>query len=448
VATEQTFTAPLTDERLGASVQDVLALTIALHFEPALVGRQRLLVRDAPLVVGRKGLAFGEGALEDQGLSRDHFEVALRGGSAVVRDLGSRNGIAVNGERVRERALRPGDVVAAGRLLFLLHHTRPGPGFASNPVLLGQSAALGDVLRQIAQVAPRDTTALVLGETGVGKELVAREIHRQSGRCGRFVAVNCGGLADGVLQSELFGHRKGAFSGAGGAREGLVAAAAGGTLFLDEVGDASPTLQVALLRLLQDREYRPVGADQVLRSDARFVAATHQPLEAEIEGGGFRRDLWARLSRWVISVPPLRDRMEDLPPLVTAFTHRHAGRSLSPSRSLMTALLGHRWPGNVRELDAVVERLVVACGDGEQLELDPAVASLLGDEPEAAAEGQVAARQSSAPRARPDADALVAVARAAGGNLRQAATRLGVARSTYYRWLREAGLDPAEVRDR
>ncbi len=276
-------------------------------------------------------------------------------------------------------------------------------------------------------------------------EAGARELHRQSGRSGDFVAINCGGVAEGVLQSELFGHARGAFSGAGAAREGLVAQASGGTLFLDEIGDAAPALHVAPLRLLQEREYRPVGADRPRKTDARFVAATLRPLEEQVTAGTFRPDLWTRLSRWIVRVPPLRERPEDIPELVAAFVERHAGRPLALAPGLLTALLRAPWPGNVRELDAVVERCVVA-SEGEPLELVAEVAGQLAVKASPAQEAPP--RASTASKARPDREALVEAARLARGNLREAAKRLGVARSTYYRWLEEAGLDPAEVRKR
>ena len=436
--TLRTLTTVTDGEALDGGGEQTLALTIALHPDPRFVGAQRLLLSGGgALRVGRAQPTFGAGALDDARLSREHFEVR----DGRLRDLGSRNGTRLNGAQVEAAPLAHGDVVGAGQILFLAHRTRPGAR-RSCEELVGQSAALAEVVRQVELVAKRETTVLVLGETGTGKELVARALHRSSKRRGRFVALNCGGVAEGVLQSELFGHRKGAFSGAGAQREGLVAQAAGGTLLLDEVGDAGPALQVALLRLLQEREYRPVGADAPVRTDARFVAATHQPLEALVEAGRFRQDLWARLSRWVVRVPPLRERPEDIPLLVRAFTRRYAGRALQPTRRLMMALLRHPWPGNVRELDGVVERCVVS-GEDERLDLDAGVSALL-KAPDVVA--RPAPQAPRLPHDRPAPEVIVEAVRAAAGNMKRAAVALGVSRSTLYRWVTEEGLDVAAIR--
>ncbi len=438
-----TLTENTVDGGFGEARLD-LALTVVAHAASAALGTRRVLADGEGVELGRGGLALGAGVLDDARLSRQHLELVRDGWCVRARDLGSRNGTTVNGAPVGTATLVPGDVLGAGALLLLVHRTRRAYRVPHSPTLVGASAELADVLREVEQVAPRDTTTLVLGETGVGKELVAREIHRLSGRSGRFVALNCGAVGKGLLHSELFGHARGAFSGATDRRAGLVAAAAGGTLFLDEVGDAPPDFQVALLRLLQDREYRPVGDDEVRRTDARFVAATHQPLHAQAEAGRFRKDLCARLSRWVVHVPALHDRRADIPLLLDAFARRHAGRPMRPTRPLVLALLRHDWPGNVRELDALVERLCVAAGDGDRLELDPKVAALLEPRPTPHAEPEPERRYFSGER--PDPETLRAHLRAHRGNVKATALALGVGRNTLYRWLREAGVDVADYR--
>lgn len=235
--------------------------------------------------------------------------------------------------------------------------------------MVGRSQALQDVLAQVEQVAPTDATVLVTGETGTGKELVARAIHAASKRAsGPFIAVNCSALAEGVLESELFGHVRGAFTGAHRDREGLFQAADGGTLLLDEIGDVSPGLQHRLLRVLQERELTPVGSVRPLTVDVRVVASTHQDLSASMEEGRFREDLYYRLNVFRIEVPPLRDRPEDIPLLIDHFLERLGERLGTPEirpvcSPLASRLLrGHSWPGNVRELLSALESAVIRAG--------------------------------------------------------------------------------------
>jgi transcriptional regulator with PAS, ATPase and Fis domain len=241
------------------------------------------------LVLGRGCRHFPLPAFQHTRVSRRHAEVVHEGNSLRVADLGSRNGTLVNGMPVDRAELVDGDVVMIGGIMLLAHH---GPRFVPAPrghdEIVGIGAACARIHHRIALAAPKDVTVLIRGETGVGKELVARAIHRESGRTGPFVALNCGSIADGVLQSELFGHARGSFSGAVAAREGLVASANEGTLFLDEIGDASPSFQATLLRLLEQREYRPMGSNEQLRSTARFVAATHVALDEAVDAGRFR----------------------------------------------------------------------------------------------------------------------------------------------------------------
>ena len=221
-----------------------------------------------------------------------------------------------------------------------------------------------DVLELAARVAPLDTTVLVYGESGTGKEFIVRMIHDQSPRAAApFVSINCAALTETLLESELFGHVRGAFTGAVRDKAGLFEVAGAGTIFLDEIGEIAPTVQAKLLRALQEREIRRVGAERSIKVNARVVAATNRDLRAAVDAGSFREDLYFRLGAFIITVAPLRDRREDIPPLVHHFLVRAASRMKkdvsSVSADAMTALMSYRWPGNVRELEHAIERAVI-----------------------------------------------------------------------------------------
>ncbi len=231
--------------------------------------------------------------------------------------------------------------------------------------LVGQSPALRRVMATALQVAPSSATVLILGETGTGKELLARYVHEHSARArGPFVAVNCSALPESILEAELFGHEKGAFTSADKRRDGRFARAAGGTLFLDEIGEISQAVQVKLLRVLQEGEYEPLGGNPV-RSDVRLVAATNRDLRAEIERGRFREDLFYRLNVIALTAPPMRARREDIPLLVDHFIGVYCARNgrarLRVAPSVLRRLHDYPWPGNVRELENTIERAVVLC---------------------------------------------------------------------------------------
>ncbi|MCA1905238.1 MAG: sigma-54 dependent transcriptional regulator [Desulfarculus sp.] len=223
-----------------------------------------------------------------------------------------------------------------------------------------------EIQAQVALVADTLATVLITGESGTGKELVARSLHRHSSRRqGPWVVVNCAALPDSLIESELFGHVKGSFSGALQDKKGLVAAAEGGTLFLDEIGDLSPNLQAKLLRLMQQGEYRPVGGTQTQKADVRFIAATNQNLQAKVAGGGFREDLYYRLNVIHLDIPPLRQRPEDIPALAAYFLERYSRlygiKNLTIGPRTMDILRSRPWPGNVRELENVIKRAVILC---------------------------------------------------------------------------------------
>ena len=320
------------------------------------------------------------------------------------------------------------------------------------------------LVAMIRRVAPARTTVLIEGETGTGKEVVARMLHYWSNRAeGPFLAINCKSLADGVVESELFGHEKGSFTGAIKDRMGCFERASGGTLFLDEIGEAGPDFQAKLLRVLEDGEVLRVGASKTRKVNVRIVAATNRKLRSEIAAGRFRADLYFRLSVIPLRIAPLRDRREDILPLAHHFLTFHstdAGRPLMLSPEAEEALLNHPWPGNVRELENVIERAVVMSGQEtltpdafafeDRVEEDEL--HLASSAPEAAIAPQAAAPSASIGSPQDEADTLQATLDraatvrikaaldSAGGNRNDAATMLGVDRTTLYRLMKRLGL--------
>ncbi|WP_313245289.1 propionate catabolism operon regulatory protein PrpR [Stenotrophomonas rhizophila] len=308
--------------------------------------------------------------------------------------------------------------------------------------LLGDSAAMQQVRDRIALYAPHDSTVLVTGATGTGKELVARQLHGSSGRRGRFVALNCGAISESLLEAELFGYTEGAFTGARrGGRVGLVEAADGGTLFLDEIGELPLPLQTRLLRVLEEREVLRVGATEPTPVDVRVVAATLQTLESLVDTQRFRRDLYYRLAALRIALPTLHERRDDVPLLLEHFFTLLAGTPSPLAAAALQRLCDYAWPGNVRELRNMVDRLRIHWPHGRgELSLAqmqawlPELASA-PTTPLAAADavpGGVAQRAG----ARPGNDTLQQLLDHHGGNREQVAQRLGVSRTTLWRWLR------------
>ncbi len=310
--------------------------------------------------------------------------------------------------------------------------------------MVGHARVMREVFDAVRRVAPTEATVLITGETGTGKELVARAVHDLSERSsGPFVPVNCAALAEGVLESELFGHVRGAFTGAVSDRKGLFSAAAGGTIFLDEVGDMGLSLQQRLLRVLQEREVMRVGAVRPERVDVRVVAATHRDLEGEIRQGRFRDDLFYRLNVFRIDVPPLRDRPADVPLLVEAGLARLKERSSGGppaafSPLAMRLLRGHDWPGNVRELFSVVESAAIRAG-GHRIEAQHLPVGIR--DPEGRGGAPPAEERYRAPEPEAEREAIVAALSEAEGSRSRAADLLGMSRTTLWRRMKEFGLD-------
>jgi two-component system response regulator AtoC len=317
--------------------------------------------------------------------------------------------------------------------------------------LVGRSAAMRAAYRLLEKAAAVDATVLVAGETGTGKELAARAIHAMSARRERrFVPVNCGALPAELVESELFGHARGAFTGAAAAKPGLFQEAEGGTIFLDEVGELPLPAQVKLNRVLQEKEIRRVGETQAVPVDVRVVAATHRDLREEVRAGRFREDLFYRLNVFAVTLPPLRERPEDVPLLAAHFLEKHANalrRTLSGfAPDALARLAAHAWPGNVRELENVVERAVAVAGGArvEAADLPAEVGAAPGAPAPPAPQAALAALPYkdavAGARDRVTREYLVALLAEFGGNVTRAAERAGLERESLHRLLRKHGL--------
>ncbi len=397
------------------------------------------------------GVLLGLGAplfdvpFDDPGMSIQHAEIRIESGIAVVRDLGSAAGTGLNGHLLSGvHALVQGDVLRLCDTL-LVYARSGGVDEAAvranaDPELTGASPSVAAIRRSIEAVAPHRHTVVVTGETGTGKEIVARQIHRSSGRSGPFVAVNCGAFTEGLLASELFGHVRGAFTGAVQDQQGLFRSARGGTLLLDDVAEIPLALQSTLLRVLETWQVRPVGSTRDIDIDVRVVATTNRELLAMVREGLFRSDLYARLAQWTIRMPPLRERREDIPALTNALLARcdAAGRPLTPD--LQEALLVHDWPMNIRWLLNVLSVAAIVTPTGP-LALGDEVRAALWKEP-----------QESVAAPRPvesfDKAGLADLLGRFQGRVAEMARHMGVTRPKLYRLLWAEGLEPAQFRGR
>jgi DNA-binding NtrC family response regulator len=274
----------------------------------------------------------------------------------------------------------------ARRLQWLEHENqRLTTEVSQQQSLVGEGARMKDVFQFVGRVAPADSTVLIEGESGTGKELVARALHRNSHRSGKpFVAINCAAIPEALLESELFGFERGAFTGANAQKKGRLEMADGGVVFLDEIGELAPALQVKLLRVLQEREFERIGGTHSIKLDVRVIAATNRDLNTAVKTGDFRQDLYFRLAVVKMSMPPLRERREDIPLLARYFVQKHAKLcKLKPrpiSREAMAALVNYEWPGNVRELENAIERALVM-GSPDMLLLEDLPESLQEQSP-------------------------------------------------------------------
>ena len=396
--------------------------------------------------------------IPDPRISAIHARLEKVLGSWMVEDRKSKNGTLLDGTRTSKGAVTDGAILELGHT-FLLFHEEPaadGPDDLRaqdlKPLTGGLatlSPALAARFERVVLVARSDSPVLLQGETGTGKEVLARAIHEVSARPGPFVAVNCGAIPEMLVESELFGHRKGSFTGAE-EHLGLIRSSDRGTLLLDEIGDLPLSAQAKLLRVLQEKEVKAVGSDRPpVKVDLRVVSATHRDLTKLSGEEQFRTDLLARLSGFTFHLPPLRERLQDLGLLVAAILQKGAREGtaeISFTAEAARALLLHDWPHNIRELEKCVTGAAVLSGGG-RIDLEH-----LPDEVHAASEGGPSAQPSpspSEPRSEEDrklCDELVAQLRAHHGNVTQTARAMGKARTQVQRWLRRCGLDPLSFR--
>lgn len=374
--------------------------------------------------------------LTDPTVSRRHAEIVVENDRYLLRDLGSTNGTYVDNVRVEQAYVEPDSVIRVGRSEIRLLTSEVSDTASGFEGLYGQGPVMKQVFELIEKVAASPLIVLIAGETGTGKELVARAIHRRSSRsAGPFTVVDCSAIPENLMESELFGHERGAFTGASSSRKGAFELADGGTLFLDEVGELGPQLQPKLLRVLERQEIKRVGASRPTQVDVRVLAATNRNLKKEVKEGAFREDLYYRLSVLEVSLPRLRDRQDDIPLLVGHFMKQSvAGSNKRISPAAMELLTSYEWPGNVRQLRNVIERALLMCEGNEILTevlrplLPAPVSSNTGAFPREASLTDI------------EKKAIESALRASRGNKTAAAKRLGIAYSTLYEKIKKYGL--------
>lgn len=374
--------------------------------------------------------------LEDPHVSRLHAQLTIDAEGVQLVDLNSVNGTHVNGVPVTKALLTTGAVLKLGRTTIRLEVDVPvGPGADRFGEAVGSSTSMREVFALLRKISKSDLNVVLLGETGCGKDVLARSLHAESARSSKpFEVFDCGAVSANLIESELFGHVKGSFTGAHADRAGAFERAHGGTLFLDEVGELPLELQPRLLRALEQRRVRRVGGGREIDIDVRVVSATNRDLDKEVANDAFRRDLWFRLNQAVVQVPPLRDRPEDIGDLVRAALDELSRTDLSLAPETLSALRSYEWPGNVRELKNVVATAAAFC---EGAVLEPRHLMLFKRRPDPTLEdlplgGRTLQRLEEA--------AIKQTLEQFGGNKTKTAAALGIATSTLYEKLKKLGL--------
>ncbi|MBN1612757.1 MAG: sigma 54-interacting transcriptional regulator [Polyangiaceae bacterium] len=376
--------------------------------------------------------------LPGSGVSRRHAELRCDGSELVIRDLSSRNGTWVDGQRIIESALGDGALLRIGDWVGIVRHLRSkteGVGASAFPREDRSGPYWGKVLRpildQLHAVSRTTLPILIAGETGTGKECVARAVHEWSGRKGPIVALNCASIPEALAEAELFGFRKGSFTGADQSAPGYFVEADGGTLLLDEVSELSPSIQAKLLRVLQEGTVFPLGTPRGRSVDVRVLAAAHRPLHEHVARGRFRSDLYCRLNGYSVLLPALRERVEEVPALFQHLLSKHsAGYAPSVHATAVEYLCTRDWPGNVRQLELLARRILVLLGTRDTITREDLERCLQEDPASAAAE--VPATMSSS---RPEVQQLLHALAAHRGNVVRAAAALGISRHRVYRLL-------------
>jgi DNA-binding NtrC family response regulator len=407
--------------------------------------------------------------ISDHSASRYHAKVERRGDDFWVSDLGSTNGTLVDGSYIKEAPVPHGAILRVGDTLFkfLARGATPYQAYridgtryphlspverASDATALVGGYLIDRVCESIEKVAGSALSVVVTGGSGTGKELAAREIHRLSNRRGAFQAINCAAIPDNLIESELFGFRRGAFTGADRDKQGLVKAADGGTLFLDEVGDMPSEVQVKLLRAVQFGEIQPLGAPAPERVDLRIVAATHRNLQEEIDAGGFRGDLFARLNEFCIQLPPLVARKEDIYMLARHFVTKYGRPDADVPFAVMLALVHYDWPYNVRELESAIKRCLALSGGGgiEFAHLPDPVRDALrayGQKPPPSPDSEETSAAMRPMRGQaPTLSELVELLQKHQGNISAIGREVGKERVQVHRWLKRFGLNADDYR--
>jgi DNA-binding NtrC family response regulator len=465
-------TGPMQGGESGPSAAPTGACLVRIHVAPD-SGHQGMPADVAPVcalggdtLIGREpprgGLRIAQHAV-----SRVHARITYTDGLWVIADLESRNGTVLNGRAIDQATLEDGDVIRIGDVLFRFARDEAegyvafgGEGPPRTGIVGG--FRIQRIASELARVAPSILPVLVLGETGTGKELAARLVHDASRRPGPFCALNAAAVPSTLLESELFGYKRGAFTGALQDRLGLVRAASGGTLLLDEVGDMPMEAQAKLLRVIETREVVPLGGSTPEKVDVRLVCATHRDVRQMVESGRFRADLYARINGYVVTLPPLRERKEDIVPLVRHFLAGAGRGDLRPSFQFVVALCQYGWPFNVRELEMAVRR-AAAVVDGPELPpecLPQEVrakmdgygtrASPAGAPFQARAQSMLPPPPSVPldPGTAPSPEMLRELAASHNGNLSAIARALDRDRALVHRWMQRAAIDLSAFRNR